>query len=84
MCGRRPATGPPVDWSPVSQSGRGTASRPTGTGPLTLADLAALLGAPVQGDAGTAVTGVTLASGEVGPGDLYAALPGARTHGAGG
>ena len=29
----------------------------------------------------TAVRGVTLASGEVRPGDLYAALPGARTHG---
>jgi UDP-N-acetylmuramoyl-L-alanyl-D-glutamate--2,6-diaminopimelate ligase len=66
----------------VSESGRGTASRPTGTDPLALADLADLLGAPVQGDAGTPVTGVTLASAEVGPGDLYAALPGARTHGA--
>src|ERR687883_59481 len=30
---------------------------------------------------GPQVTGVTLASGEVRPGDLYAALPGARTHG---
>ncbi|HJX43708.1 MAG TPA: Mur ligase domain-containing protein, partial [Geodermatophilus sp.] len=40
------------------------------------------MGDPVQGDAGTAVTGVTLASTEVLPGDLYAALPGARTHGA--
>ena len=29
-----------------------------------------------------AVTGVTHASGEVRPGDLYAALPGARRHGA--
>jgi UDP-N-acetylmuramoyl-L-alanyl-D-glutamate--2,6-diaminopimelate ligase len=66
----------------VSESGRGTTSRPTGTDPLTLAALADLLGAPVQGDPGTTVTGVTLASGEVGPGDLYAALPGARTHGA--
>jgi UDP-N-acetylmuramoyl-L-alanyl-D-glutamate--2,6-diaminopimelate ligase len=52
------------------------------TGSLPLADLADLLGAPVRGDVATAVTGVTLASAEVGPGDLYAALPGARTHGA--
>jgi UDP-N-acetylmuramoyl-L-alanyl-D-glutamate--2,6-diaminopimelate ligase len=66
----------------VSESGRETAARPTGTDPLTLADLADLLGAPVQGDPGTSVTGVTLASAEVVPGDLYAALPGARTHGA--
>ncbi len=28
------------------------------------------------------VTGITHASGEVRPGDLYAALPGARRHGA--
>jgi UDP-N-acetylmuramoyl-L-alanyl-D-glutamate--2,6-diaminopimelate ligase len=66
----------------VSESGRGAAVRPTGSDPLTLAHLADLLGPPVQGDPGTSVTGVTLASAEVRPGDLYAALPGARTHGA--
>ncbi|SFD85345.1 UDP-N-acetylmuramoyl-L-alanyl-D-glutamate--2,6-diaminopimelate ligase [Blastococcus tunisiensis] len=66
----------------------GSAPRPAGGRPpaaaLTLADLADLLGAPAAGDAGAApaVTGVTLASTEVRPGDLYAALPGARTHGA--
>jgi UDP-N-acetylmuramoyl-L-alanyl-D-glutamate--2,6-diaminopimelate ligase len=32
---------------------------------------------------GTTVTGITLSSQRVRPGDLYAALPGARTHGAG-
>ncbi|WP_082522699.1 UDP-N-acetylmuramoyl-L-alanyl-D-glutamate--2,6-diaminopimelate ligase [Geodermatophilus sp. Leaf369] len=47
-----------------------------------LSQLADLLGRPVQGDPGTTLTGVTLASGRVGPGDLYAALPGARVHGA--
>ncbi len=47
-----------------------------------LSQLADLVGTAVQGDAGVLVTGVTLASGEVRPGDLYAALPGARTHGA--
>src|SRR5262244_3821840 len=46
-----------------------------------LADLASWLGVP--GPAGDrAVTGVTHASAQVRPGDLYAALPGRRTHGA--
>jgi UDP-N-acetylmuramoyl-L-alanyl-D-glutamate--2,6-diaminopimelate ligase len=51
---------------------------------LTLADLADLVGAPVEGTGNPLpqISGVTLASGEVRPGDLYAALPGARTHGA--
>ena len=52
----------------MSESGRETTARPTGTDPLTLADLADLLGAPVQGDPATPVTGVTLASAEIGPG----------------
>jgi UDP-N-acetylmuramoyl-L-alanyl-D-glutamate--2,6-diaminopimelate ligase len=52
----------------------------------TLASLADLVGPPVGAAGGTAgaetrISGVTLASGEVRPGDLYAALPGARTHG---
>ncbi|WP_182526350.1 UDP-N-acetylmuramoyl-L-alanyl-D-glutamate--2,6-diaminopimelate ligase [Nocardioides dongkuii] len=61
------------------------------TDPLTLrpqhpprtptADLAALLGIPSP-DPGAVVTGVTLSSQRVRPGDLYAALPGARAHGA--
>ena len=33
-------------------------------------------------DPGTAVTGVTLRASDVHPGDLFAALPGARAHGA--
>jgi UDP-N-acetylmuramoyl-L-alanyl-D-glutamate--2,6-diaminopimelate ligase len=53
-----------------------------GPGPLPLASLADLIGAPQGGSSGApAVRGVTLASGEVVPGDLYAALPGTRTHG---
>ncbi|WP_324277402.1 Mur ligase family protein [Blastococcus brunescens] len=64
----------------------GSAPRPPGNRPqasaLTLADLADLLGAPAAGEATTAISGVTLASAEVRAGDLYAALPGARTHGA--
>jgi UDP-N-acetylmuramoyl-L-alanyl-D-glutamate--2,6-diaminopimelate ligase len=50
--------------------------------PLPLTALTDLVGGPV-GPAvdAPAITGVTLASDEVRPGDLYAALPGARTHG---
>jgi UDP-N-acetylmuramoyl-L-alanyl-D-glutamate--2,6-diaminopimelate ligase len=66
----------------VSPTAPGSAPRPAGNRPLSLAELADLIGPPVQGDPETAVTGVTLASGSVQPGDLYAALPGARTHGA--
>ncbi|HEY5186445.1 MAG TPA: UDP-N-acetylmuramoyl-L-alanyl-D-glutamate--2,6-diaminopimelate ligase [Actinomycetes bacterium] len=49
-----------------------------------LAELAeSLAGAAVAGDAQrVAVTGVTLDSRDVRPGDLYAALPGSRAHGA--
>jgi UDP-N-acetylmuramoyl-L-alanyl-D-glutamate--2,6-diaminopimelate ligase len=47
--------------------------------PVDLAVLCDLLGVPVIPGV---VTGVTLASQMVQPGDLYAALPGARTHGA--
>jgi UDP-N-acetylmuramoyl-L-alanyl-D-glutamate--2,6-diaminopimelate ligase len=55
--------------------------RPQTVPPYRLADLATLLPAELTG-ADTPVTGVTHASGEVRPGDLYAALPGARRHGA--
>jgi UDP-N-acetylmuramoyl-L-alanyl-D-glutamate--2,6-diaminopimelate ligase len=55
--------------------------RPQAVRPYRLADLAALLPAAPAG-ADVEVTGVTHASGEVRPGDLYAALPGARRHGA--
>jgi UDP-N-acetylmuramoyl-L-alanyl-D-glutamate--2,6-diaminopimelate ligase len=48
-----------------------------------LSALADLIGSPVAATDGVdpRVLGVTLASAEVGPGTLYAALPGARTHG---
>ncbi|WP_345770319.1 UDP-N-acetylmuramoyl-L-alanyl-D-glutamate--2,6-diaminopimelate ligase [Blastococcus saxobsidens] len=61
----------------------GATPPPAGSRPLPLADLADLVGDPVVPAAGAApgISGVTLASGEVRPGDLYAALPGARTHG---
>jgi UDP-N-acetylmuramoyl-L-alanyl-D-glutamate--2,6-diaminopimelate ligase len=66
----------------VSPTVAGSVPRPSGTRPLPLADLGDLVGMPVSGDAATTVSGVTLASTGVQPGDLYAALPGARTHGA--
>jgi UDP-N-acetylmuramoyl-L-alanyl-D-glutamate--2,6-diaminopimelate ligase len=50
--------------------------------PYRLIDLAAALPADLVGTADATVTGVTHASGEVRPGDLYAALPGLRKHGA--
>ncbi len=57
------------------------AMRPTSTSARPLSDLATLLGA--QGDPGpTEVTGITHDSRAVLPGDVYAALPGARAHGA--
>jgi UDP-N-acetylmuramoyl-L-alanyl-D-glutamate--2,6-diaminopimelate ligase len=50
--------------------------------PLTLADVAGLLDAAVPTGAGVVVTGVTHDSSSVRAGDLFAALPGARHHGA--
>jgi UDP-N-acetylmuramoyl-L-alanyl-D-glutamate--2,6-diaminopimelate ligase len=54
--------------------------RPQSVAPYRLSDLAALLPAVLTG-ADAELTGVTHASNEVRPGDLYAALPGARRHG---
>ncbi|MFW5470273.1 UDP-N-acetylmuramoyl-L-alanyl-D-glutamate--2,6-diaminopimelate ligase [Knoellia sp. CPCC 206435] len=60
-----------------------SAPRPTSRDSSSIRDLALLAGASVHDleDAGS-VTGVTLDSRAVRPGDLYAALPGARAHGA--
>jgi UDP-N-acetylmuramoyl-L-alanyl-D-glutamate--2,6-diaminopimelate ligase len=68
--------------TPESGSGpRSSGNRPQSP-PLRLADLADLVGAPVGQHGGDVeITGVTLASSEVRPGFLYAALQGARTHG---
>jgi UDP-N-acetylmuramoyl-L-alanyl-D-glutamate--2,6-diaminopimelate ligase len=56
--------------------------RPSSVEPRPFAGVLARLGLPSAGAAGPDVTGVTLSSRAVRPGDLYAALPGARTHGA--
>jgi UDP-N-acetylmuramoyl-L-alanyl-D-glutamate--2,6-diaminopimelate ligase len=63
---------------------RPTGNRPLTTSPIPLADLADLVGVPTgpAEAAGIEIRGVTLVSDDVRPGDLYAALPGARTHGA--
>lgn len=57
-----------------------TGFRPDSTRPVALADLATALGAPNPG-VDVLITGVTLDSRAVQPGDLYAALPGANVHG---
>jgi UDP-N-acetylmuramoyl-L-alanyl-D-glutamate--2,6-diaminopimelate ligase len=60
--------------------------RPAGLPPRTLAEVAARLGvqpvASKDAPPDVLVRGVTLDSRSVQPGDLYAALPGARAHGA--
>lgn len=59
------------------------APRPAEVGPVPLTDLADRLGTGVTGEAGgVTVTGITHDSRAVRPGDVYAALPGARLHGA--
>jgi UDP-N-acetylmuramoyl-L-alanyl-D-glutamate--2,6-diaminopimelate ligase len=68
----------PTDGGPAPQP---VGSRPRSPRPVPLSELAGLVGHPVAGATDVAVSGLTLASGEVCPGDLYAALPGARTHG---
>ncbi|NUO56692.1 MAG: UDP-N-acetylmuramoyl-L-alanyl-D-glutamate--2,6-diaminopimelate ligase [Hamadaea sp.] len=55
--------------------------RPASCEPVALATLGALLSLPAT-EPGPLVSGVTHASDEVLPGDLYAALPGSRRHGA--
>ncbi|HEY4315951.1 MAG TPA: UDP-N-acetylmuramoyl-L-alanyl-D-glutamate--2,6-diaminopimelate ligase [Actinomycetes bacterium] len=58
--------------------------RPAGLPPRPLSEVAGRLGSAVHGPAaaGIAVTGVTLDSRSVRPGDLYAAVAGATVHGA--
>jgi UDP-N-acetylmuramoyl-L-alanyl-D-glutamate--2,6-diaminopimelate ligase len=61
--------------------------RPTRVAPVPLAELARLLdadgsGAPTTDAVNPSVTGITHDSRAVRPGDIYAALPGARLHGA--
>ena len=68
----------------MTASASGSASRRPGSHPTPLDALADLVGPPVANAPRAApdLHGVSLASDEVRPGYLYAALPGARTHGA--
>jgi UDP-N-acetylmuramoyl-L-alanyl-D-glutamate--2,6-diaminopimelate ligase len=68
----------------VQNPAGGSPARPQRRISRTLDELAQRLGcdAPSPADAGVAVTGVTHDSRAVQPGDLYAALPGSRNHGA--
>jgi UDP-N-acetylmuramoyl-L-alanyl-D-glutamate--2,6-diaminopimelate ligase len=69
--------------TPSAAGGAVAAIRPRHTVPVALADLARTAGAEVPaGTAEVPVTGVSLDSRSIRPGDLYAALPGAATHGA--
>ncbi|MGC9667346.1 UDP-N-acetylmuramoyl-L-alanyl-D-glutamate--2,6-diaminopimelate ligase [Planosporangium sp. 12N6] len=56
--------------------------RPHDVPATRLEELGALLAVPGEASAQVSVTGITHASDAVRPGDLYAALPGARRHGA--
>ena len=68
---------------PTPSSAPDLPARPTGSRPVPLRDVAADLSIrPPEGAGHLEVTGVSQASSSVRPGDLYAALPGARTHGA--
>ncbi|MET7284113.1 UDP-N-acetylmuramoyl-L-alanyl-D-glutamate--2,6-diaminopimelate ligase [Kribbella sp. NPDC005582] len=67
--------------TPTAAGGAVAAIRPRHVVPVALSDLAFLVGAAAP-DRPVEITGVTLDSRSVLPGDLYAALPGANTHGA--
>ncbi|MFF1816867.1 UDP-N-acetylmuramoyl-L-alanyl-D-glutamate--2,6-diaminopimelate ligase [Kribbella sp. NPDC058245] len=67
--------------TPTAAGGAVAAIRPRHVVPVALSDLAFLVGAAAP-DRPVEITGVTLDSRSVFPGDLYAALPGANTHGA--
>ena len=68
---------------PVPPSATTAPPRPQDPRPTPLAEVAALLGLRVPEDvAAVPVTGITHDSRAVRPGDVYAALPGSRAHGA--
>ncbi|MFJ5214960.1 UDP-N-acetylmuramoyl-L-alanyl-D-glutamate--2,6-diaminopimelate ligase [Streptomyces sp. NPDC088354] len=71
-----------ADQSPTPEQPQPGAPRPSRVHPKSPADLAARLGAQPPAQDAAPVTGITHDSRAVRPGDLYAALPGARFHGA--
>jgi UDP-N-acetylmuramoyl-L-alanyl-D-glutamate--2,6-diaminopimelate ligase len=68
--------------TPTAAGGAVAAIRPRHVVPVSLADLASVAHVPVPAMSPATVTGVSLDSRSILPGDLYAALPGAVTHGA--
>ena len=81
---------PSVTWSSVAPPQRGqqpdgAAPRPSQVAPRRLGELAELVGATLAGlggpDPEPVVSGVSVSSAQVRPGDLFAALPGASRHG---
>ncbi|MYS26720.1 UDP-N-acetylmuramoyl-L-alanyl-D-glutamate--2,6-diaminopimelate ligase, partial [Streptomyces sp. SID7804] len=76
---------PHADQSQTTQKGHPVTypgpPRPVHVSATSLAELAGQLGAPAP-EKNVEVTGITHDSRAVRPGDLYAALPGARAHGA--
>ncbi|WP_346009537.1 UDP-N-acetylmuramoyl-L-alanyl-D-glutamate--2,6-diaminopimelate ligase [Streptomyces sp. SID1328] len=79
---------PHADQSQTTQKGASVTNpgppRPVQVSAISLAELAGQLGtaAPAETAASVGVTGITHDSRAVRPGDVYAALPGARLHGA--
>lgn len=67
---------------PASTPAPAPGPRPRSCPPVALSRIAAAVGAPLRGP-DPLVSGVALASDRVRPGDLFAALPGSRAHGAG-
>ncbi|WP_285724041.1 UDP-N-acetylmuramoyl-L-alanyl-D-glutamate--2,6-diaminopimelate ligase [Psychromicrobium xiongbiense] len=69
---------------PAEATGSGAVGvRPEHAAPVALSEMAALVGVPVEpGWSEIKVHGVSLDSRAVLPGDVYLALPGAKTHGA--
>ena len=69
---------PQVDETSVTRP-----QQPTTTPAVDLADwLAGLTDVERHGDLDTVVTGISLSTARIRPGDVYAALPGTRAHGA--
>lgn len=68
--------------TPTAAGGAVAAIRPRHVVPVGLADLATVARTQPPAASPVAVTGVSLDSRSILPGDLYAALPGAVTHGA--
>ncbi|MET9311151.1 UDP-N-acetylmuramoyl-L-alanyl-D-glutamate--2,6-diaminopimelate ligase [Kribbella sp. NPDC003505] len=68
--------------TPTAAGGAVAAIRPRHVVPVSLADLASVAHSAMPATPQVSVTGISLDSRSVLPGDLYAALPGAVTHGA--